>query len=751
MIDPAGRGAAMSARDKSPGSARLPSTSPDSSTTENHDPSTVADPAGRPDVRLDATEPSGLADSETRQLLAHVRLDPTHLPRSIGRVGHYEVLSALGQGAMGVVVRAHDTQLCRSVAIKLMSPQLMSSASARERFFREARAAAGINHPNIVTIHAVSEQAGVPYLVMEYVGGRTLMDRIHSEAPLKPVDILRISAQVASGLAAAHQQGVIHRDIKPANILLEDSVERVKITDFGLARVILEQSDLTSQGGLVGTPAYMSPEQVNGERLDARSDLFSMGCVMYAMLSGYSPFRAENALASARRVTSEKHTSLSEISKDVPNFFVAMVDRLLEKDPKDRYQSAGALLDELTGHLARMNSGADSLADAPSKRTLVARRTRQLALAGVCGAAVLALLTGFFFPYSRRSEKLAPQPKTILAPASLGLLRVTKTGGNDDTSFTSLTAALKRASAGSTIRVEGSEVYDETESIIVPAGLAGIKLEATAGATVRAPRQRPVLTIEGAPRVQVSGFRFETASGQHAVEIRGACPGSVIEDCQFTCASDSPIAAVYLHAGASGTADDPIRLTRLKIKCGGVGVVLGGREGPDPVSYVQLAECLIQGPNRQYGIPLVLQYGVSHASVRHNTFTTGLGGISLSFDSPEHAVDVEISENSLGNFHYAFAFNESSPQQGIKVRNNLIIEADTLQGGAAGIDAYATWFEGNWWERSLSLEEAVAARIAKVTDPLALLARDPEDVNYLKPAEATAGMPGRYAAPRPSP
>src|SRR5205823_1838085 len=193
-----------------------------------------------------------------------------------------------GRGAMGVLVRAYDTQLCRTVAIKLMSPQLMLNSHARERFFREARAAAGINHPNIVTIHAVSEHAGVPFLVMEFVGGRSLMDRIRSDAPLKPIDTLRISAQIASGLAAAHQQGVIHRDIKPANIMLEDSIERVKITDFGLARVSMEQSDLTSQGVVVGTPAYMSPEQVNGEPLDSRSDLFSLGCVMYAMTAGYS-------------------------------------------------------------------------------------------------------------------------------------------------------------------------------------------------------------------------------------------------------------------------------------------------------------------------------------------------------------------------------------------------------------------------------------------------------------------------------
>ena len=164
-----------------------------------------------------------------------IELFPNREPTSLGWIDDYEVQSELGRGGMGLVFKGFDRKLHRVVAIKVMAPRLASSERARRRFLREARAAAGINHPNVVTIHAVGEYRGIPYLVMEYVAGRTLRQRMHGTRPLDPVDLIRISAQVADGLAQAHAQGVIHRDIKPANILLEDTVERVKIADFGLA------------------------------------------------------------------------------------------------------------------------------------------------------------------------------------------------------------------------------------------------------------------------------------------------------------------------------------------------------------------------------------------------------------------------------------------------------------------------------------------------------------------------------------
>ena len=218
-------------------------------------------------------------------------LIPTDDPQVLGRIGNCNVLSPLGRGGMGVVFKAFDTTLHRMVAIKVLSPQLASSPEANRRFLREARAAAAINHPNVVVIHAVGEQSGMPFLVMEFVDGRTLHARIRSGTPFDLASLLRIAAQIADGLAAAHRQGVVHRDIKPRNIMLENGIERVKITDFGLALAALDESQITSVNRVVGTPSYMSPEQVQGARVDRRSDLFSLGCVLYTMVTGRSPFQ----------------------------------------------------------------------------------------------------------------------------------------------------------------------------------------------------------------------------------------------------------------------------------------------------------------------------------------------------------------------------------------------------------------------------------------------------------------------------
>ena len=194
-------------------------------------------------------------------------LQPSTKPGSLGRLGHYEVLEVLGQGGFGIVLKAFDEKLHRVVAIKVMAPHLAATSPARKRFLREARAAAAVRHENVVAIHAVEEQP-IPYLVMEYIAGQTLQQKLDRNGPLDVTEVLRIGQQIASGLAAAHAQGLIHRDIKPANILLENGVEqRVKITDFGLARAA-DDASLTQSGVIAGTPLYMAPEQAQGEAID---------------------------------------------------------------------------------------------------------------------------------------------------------------------------------------------------------------------------------------------------------------------------------------------------------------------------------------------------------------------------------------------------------------------------------------------------------------------------------------------------
>jgi serine/threonine-protein kinase len=279
-------------------------------------------------------------------------LDPCEHAPSLGRIHQYEILEEVGRGGMGVVLKALDPGLHRVVAIKVLAPQLAVSGTARKRFTREARAAAAVGHENVVTIHAVEEFKGLPYLVMQYVAGPSVQQRIADAGPLPVAEILRIGFQTAAGLAAAHAQGLIHRDVKPANILLENGVERVKLTDFSLARAI-DDASVTQTGVVTGTPPYMAPEQARGEPLDHRADLFSLGSVVYAMCTGRPPFRGQ-PLEVLRKVSEETPVSIRTLNPEIPTWLESIVNKLMAKNPDGRYQSAGevaAVLEQCLAHV----------------------------------------------------------------------------------------------------------------------------------------------------------------------------------------------------------------------------------------------------------------------------------------------------------------------------------------------------------------------------------------------------------------
>ena len=271
----------------------------------------------------------------------------------LGRVGNYEVAGIIGSGGNGVVLKGFDAGLSRNVAIKLLSPRLADRAAARRRFSREAQAAAAVMHDNVMAIHAVAETHGLPYLVMPYSRGPSLENRLRSSGPLALEEVLRVGRQVAAGLAAAHAQGLVHRDIKPANILLEEGVERVKITDFGLARA-MDDASLTRSGVIAGTPQYMSPEQARGEPLDHRADLFSLGCVLYAACAGRSPFRAETSYGVLRKICDSEPRDLRELNPAVPLWLWRLIERLLAKQPDQRFDSAAEVAELLEQCLAHV-------------------------------------------------------------------------------------------------------------------------------------------------------------------------------------------------------------------------------------------------------------------------------------------------------------------------------------------------------------------------------------------------------------
>ena len=290
--------------------------------------------------RGDTPSDAGMVDDWT------TLLSPPQGPGEIGRLGGYRVLRLLGAGGMGVVFEAEDIQLKRLVALKAMKPEVGANSVERQRFQREAQAIARLEHDHIVTIHQVGEDRGVLYLAMPLLRGETLEDRLRREhcgdkvAPLPIAEVVRIGRQIAEGLAAAHEQGITHRDIKPANIWLEKTTHRVKILDFGLARPVEDDVHLTQTGMVAGTPQYMAPEQATGARIDHRSDLFSLGCLLYRMTTGRLPFTGATSIAILRSLALDQPTSPRALNAAVPAVLSDLILRLLAKNPEQRPQTA---------------------------------------------------------------------------------------------------------------------------------------------------------------------------------------------------------------------------------------------------------------------------------------------------------------------------------------------------------------------------------------------------------------------------
>jgi beta-lactam-binding protein with PASTA domain/aminoglycoside phosphotransferase (APT) family kinase protein len=256
----------------------------------------------------------------------------------------YQIVRHVARGGMAEVYLAHDLLLDRPVALKVLFPEFASDRSFVERFRREARAAANLNHPNIVSIYDWGEEAGTYFIVMEYVDGRTLRDVIRADGPLHPVRAAEIGADIAGALAFAHRNGVIHRDVKPGNVMIAGLV---KVTDFGIARAGDPGESLTQTGAVMGTATYFSPEQAQGQNIDPRSDVYSLGVVLYEMVAGRPPFTGDNPVAIAYQHVREEPVPPSHHNPDVPPAFEAIVLKAMSKNRANRYNSADALRADL--------------------------------------------------------------------------------------------------------------------------------------------------------------------------------------------------------------------------------------------------------------------------------------------------------------------------------------------------------------------------------------------------------------------
>ncbi len=296
---------------------------------------------------------------------AALHFKPPAVPGEVGVLGPYRVLKQLGAGGMGAVYLALDPRLDRKLALKVMLPKFAVDTAAKKRFLREARAAAKITHDNVVTVYEADERGGVPYIAMQFLEGYPLDQFLKTKGPPALPHVIRIAREAALGLAAAHALGLVHRDIKPSNLWLEAPNGRVKVLDFGLAMPVGSEAELTRSGAVVGTPAYMSPEQAHGLKVDARTDLFSLGAVLYRLCTGKNPFTGEHVMGVLAALITADPTPVRELNPNVPESLAVLIHQLLAKKPEDRPPTATNLAKRLGAILEQRVAPPTAVPEAP--------------------------------------------------------------------------------------------------------------------------------------------------------------------------------------------------------------------------------------------------------------------------------------------------------------------------------------------------------------------------------------------------
>ena len=371
---------------------------------------------------------------------------PQDLPK-LPTLSGITLVREIGQGGMGVVYEGIDDALGRRVAVKFIQPMRAASPEARERLIREAKATAALHHDNIVTIHAIQTVDGTPALIQQYIDGSTLQQILDSEGALPIERCIELTRQLALGLAAAHAAGIIHRDLKPGNVLIDKATGKARLADFGMAKHIAELQ-LSSPDFVSGTPAYMSPEQTRGEPTDGRSDLFSLGAMLYTAIAGQTPFRGDDPFVVMDQVRTAAHTPLATLRPESPAWLNTMVDKLLAKSADDRVASAEQLL--------KLLDGSSNAKSAP-------RKHRTLAAVGVC---ILTAALAFYWwpvanlPTDASAAKAVQSAKTRPVEPSAKIWI-----GEPGRRFETLISAVKAASDGDVITI-GSDLMTEQVDIV---------------------------------------------------------------------------------------------------------------------------------------------------------------------------------------------------------------------------------------------------------------------------------------------
>jgi hypothetical protein len=477
------------------------------------------------------------------------------IPKTIGR---YEIIELVGRGGMGVLYRARDAVLERNVAVKMMLLDFTTDQTARDRFQREARAVARLQHRNVVTIHELGEVEGTPYIVMEFLTGKDLDAMLKGDVPMSLAQKLDVVIQLCDGLGYAHEQGIVHRDVKPGNVrVLEDGT--VKILDFGIAK--FAQSSVTQSGMIMGTPSYMAPEQIMGKPVDGRADLFSVGVLMYELLSGQKPFTGESPTTVVYQIIHVEPAPMHTSVPDLPESLHEIVSRALQKNPDDRYSRAsemssdlqmvkmmldlplktdgdtgpqatiGALHATTLGAKAAASSGAvTAMIDTPMRASAAARaadaaprgpatpsKAGSAQIIGIAGAVVVLGALGLWFAMHGGGTAPPPASPAAATTASGGASRGA-TPGDGDFFVTSVPSGAK-------ILLNGSDTGKTTPSVVSFAGKAtrSLELSLKGYATITSP------ISDADVKTGAKEFKFEREAGPVRLTLSGPYPFEVYQ------------------------------------------------------------------------------------------------------------------------------------------------------------------------------------------------------------------------------
>jgi serine/threonine protein kinase len=616
--------------------------------------------------------------------------------------GRYRILEKLGEGGMGAVYKAHDSQLDRDVAVKVLRARSLNDADAIARFQREARALAKLSHPNIIQAYDNGEDKGRYFLVMEYVEGASLSAILREQGAIPPTLAADLIYQAAIGLQHAHGKGLVHRDLKPANLLLSPAQppakrpppaaqdrERparefttsyaapaalgrgiVKILDLGLARFLHDQlgdSQVTKEGIGVGTPDYMAPEQFRDAlHADARTDIYGLGCTLYQLISGTVPFPGSSFSEKADAHAKKEPIPLEERCPEIPAGLAFVVSKMMAKHPADRFQTAAEVAEALAPYVAGASHSMILLRQTmrfhAGQLTIRAPKGRKRLLAWAGGILAAACFVGLFIlawpsmfpgrpggsPDGSQSPSTAPgpqasEPSTRKVVTIQNGLTVAKDGTGQ---YTTIGEALEKVKPGETIQVLDAATYQEAITINDVKRHTGIVLEAVRGATlVLVAEFAAALAIDNVPHVTVRGFRFQFSGGSRNsvfLSVKGHCPGVLLENLEVKAAAI--VNGIWLNSAWSDQNDHPIVIRNCLLQVGYDAIVVLGHPGADETKR---ARGIAIRDNKVFALRGVrIVRGVQDVQLAGNVFSN-CGQVAVQIEPASTLCGILIANNTV--------------------------------------------------------------------------------------------------------